>query len=499
MSRRAVLVIALLGTSACTLGPDPERPTTAADEAQAFVNAEPSSPDSETSGGTWWRRFGDETTTRLVEQALVNNTDLRVAAARVLEAGAGLRQARGAQWPQVGLGGSAGRQKSSFVLPQVGRVGIWSTTYSADLQVSYQVDLFGKLARLKEAAWADALAQEAGQDALRHTIIAEVVRARVLIATTERALDITRRIRTSWESTLGTVERRYRMGVTPALDLRLARENLASARAAEVQLEGSHAQAKHALDVLVGRRPGTGGPLPDTLSELPDLEPVPPGLPAELLDRRPDLRQAELGLYAATSRIGAAMADLYPSLSLTGSAGIRSDSLSGLTSSDGLVYSAVANLLAPLFSGGQLRAGVDAAQARAEQAAATYAGAVLTALREVEDALVLNATNRRRVELTEERVTEARAADRLARDRYQRGVATLITVLDTERRLRLAEEALITARADLWNVRINLFLALGGDWVAEETGEAGHENRSAEVLDSPQNQLLTDSETREVS
>jgi len=244
MRGRAFLVLALLGVSACTLGPDPERPVTAADEAESFVNAEASSPDIEASGGAWWRRFGDETTSRLVEQALDNNTDLRVAAARVLEAGAaaarvleagaGLRQARGAQWPQVGLGGSANRQKSSFVLPQVGRVGIWSTTYSADLQVSYQVDLFGKLARLKEAAWADALAQEAGQDALRHTIIAEVVRARVLIATTERALDITRGIRSSWESTLGTVERRYRMGVTPALDLRLARENLASARAAEV-------------------------------------------------------------------------------------------------------------------------------------------------------------------------------------------------------------------------------------------------------------------------
>jgi len=251
--------------------------------------------------------------------------------------------------------------------------------------------------------------------------------------------------------------------------------------------------------VLVGRRPGTGDPLPDTLPELPDLEPVPPGLPAALLDRRPDLRQAELGLYAATSRIGAAMADLYPSLSLTGSAGIRSDTLSGLTSSDGLVYSAVANLLAPLFSGGQLRAGVDAAEARAEQAAAMYAGAVLTALREVEDALVLNATNRRRVELTEERVTEARAADRLARDRYQRGVDTLLTVLDTEHRLRLAEESLITARADMWNVRINLFLALGGDWVTEETNDTGDETRNVEVVDAPATQLQTDFEIREVS
>jgi NodT family efflux transporter outer membrane factor (OMF) lipoprotein len=262
------------------------------------------------------------------------------------------------------------------------------------------------------------------------------------------------------------VERRYSSGVVQALDLRLARENLASAESAEVAVEGALEQARLALDLLLGRRPGTGDELPPTLPLLPDLEPVPPGLPADLLDRRPDLLEAEMQLAAATSRVGIALADLYPSLTLTGSAGTRSDSLSDLASTDGLIYNAVASLLGPIFTGGQRRAQVEAARARVEQAAASYAEAVLVALREVEDALVANATARRQVELATRRVEEARAADRISRDRYQRGVQPMLAVLETERRLRAAEEALITAQSDLWLARVDLFLALGGDWGA---------------------------------
>jgi outer membrane protein TolC len=191
---------------------------------------------------------------------------------------------------------------------------------------------------------------------------------------------------------------------------------------------------------------------------------VPLGLPAELLDRRPDLRQAEMQLASATYGVGAAIANLYPDLSLTGSVGASADRLNDLTISDGLVYNAVANLIGPLFTGGQRRADVDAAGARAEQATAVYAGAVLNALREVEDALVLSEASQLNWEFSDQRASEARAADRLAKQRYQRGVATLLTVLETERRLRLAEQAIITATADVWNARIDLFLALGGDW-----------------------------------
>jgi len=448
----------------CTLGPEPTRPPTAAEEVEQFANASTEQQPAAESVSPWWRSFGDEVTSELVELALENNTDLHVAAARVLEAEASLRRAGASQWPQIDYGGSASRQKNSFVLPQTGRVQIFSTTYSGNLGVSYQVDLFGKLKRTRQSAWASVLAETSARDAVLHAVVAGVVRARVLVATTQRAQGITNEIRTSWERTLDTVERRYRSGLIGPVDLYLARENLSSARAAEVQLEAQVRLAGHALDVLVGRRPGSEAVSPLTLAELPDLSPVPVGLPAQLLDRRPDLQEAEMRFAAATYGIGAALADLYPSLTLTGSIGTTSTTLSELTSVDAVVYNAVASLLGPLFRGGAVRAEIQAARARTEAAAWVYAGAVLRALREVEDALVNDLANQERYLHTQQRLDDARSADRLARERYQRGVAPLLTVLETERRLRNAEEALITSKADLWNTRINLFLSLGGDW-----------------------------------
>jgi len=483
----AAVVVALFLAGACTLGPDPERPVTAADASETYVYAaeqEMEGVQSKTfewpAETLWWQRFGDETTVELVELALEANTDLHAAAARVLEAEALLEAAGGARLPQIGYGVSANRARNSFVLPEVGRLNPESTTYGTDLSITWQADLFGKLKRTHQSSWAVLLAEEAARDAVLHMVVASVVRARVQVATLERALDIARDIRISWESTTATVERRYRNGLVGAVDLYLARENLASVRAAEVGLGGSVATARNALDVLVGRRPGSGDPLPRTLPELPNLDTVPLGLPAELLDRRPDLRQSEMRLASATYGIGVAIADLYPSLSLTASGGTRSDTLADLISSETFIYNLVANITGPLFSGGQRRAAVDAARARTEQAAAAYAGAVLQALREAEDALVMEATIREQLTYNDQRVADARAANRIASDRYQRGVEVLLYVLETERRLRLAEEAWISTQAELWNARIDLFLALGGDW--EPTDDPEEPTQSASLM-----------------
>jgi len=457
------VVAGLVLAVGCTLGPDPERPTTAADVSDSYVYAPEEEAATPPEVSPWWRTFGDETTTELVELALENNYDLQAAAARVLEAEANLRRAGGARLPQVGYGASASQQKNSFVLPEIGRRTIESTTYSYSFNVSWQADLFGRLKRTQQSAWSSLLAEQAAQEAVVHSVVAAVVRARVLVATAQWALDITRQITASWEATTRTVERRYRAGIAGAVELHLARENLASARASEATIAGQLEQARLALDVLVGRRPGSAQMLPRTMPQLPSLDPVPLGLPAALLDRRPDLRQAEMQLSAATFGVGAALANLYPDLSLTASGGESADRFNDLDFSN-LIYNIVGNLTGPLFSGGQRRADVDAAKARAEQAGAVYAGFVLNALREVEDALVMGEYTVESFNLTTNRVAEARSADRLAKERYQRGVETLLTVLETERRLRLAEQAIIVNTADVWNARIDLFLALGGDW-----------------------------------
>lgn len=467
----AALVVAGVG---CTLGPEPERPATAADVGDRYVHAADAPAAEPPEVSPWWRTFGDPTTTELVELALAENTDLRAAAARVLEAEANLARAGGARLPQVGYTTGASKQRNSFVLPEIGRRTVDSTTYSYGLNVSWQADLFGRLKRTRQSQWAALLAEQAAREAVVHAVVASVVRARVRIATAAWALDINREIIDSWQATTRTVERRYRAGLAGAVDLHLARENLAAARASEAVIAGQLEQARLALDVLVGRRPGSAEMLPETLPILPSLEPVPLGLPVALLDRRPDLRQAEMQLAAATYGVGAALATLYPDLSLTGSVGENGDRINDLDLSN-FVYNIVGNLTGPIFSGGQRRADVAAARARAEAAAAGYAGAVLVALREVEDALVLDRTTVENHRLTSERVSEARAADRIAKERYQRGVERLLIVLETERRLRLAEQAIITSTADVWNARIDLFLALGGDWGTDPTASAGDE------------------------
>ena len=270
----------LIVAAGCTLGPKPERPTTAADLSGTYVYAPETEQEDFPDVTPWWREFGDQTTTELVELALANNTDLRAAAARVLEAEASLRRAGGARLPQVGYGVNGSKQQISFVLPQIGRQTIDSTTYSYSFNVSWQADLFGRLKRTQQSAWASLLAEEAAREAVVHSVVASVVRARVLVATAAWALDINKQITASWESTTRTVERRYRAGIAGAVELHLARENLASARASEAVIAGQLEQARLALDVLVGRRPGSAEMLPDTMPMLPSLESVPLGLPA---------------------------------------------------------------------------------------------------------------------------------------------------------------------------------------------------------------------------
>ncbi len=241
--------------------------------------------------------------------------------------------------------------------------------------------------------------------------------------------------------------------------------------------------AQHSLEVLTGTAPATTEILPDTLPELPDLTPVPLGIPAALLDRRPDLMASELKLRASSERIGASIAEMYPDFTLTGSGGYRSDSFRDLFDIENQVYSFIMSAAAPIYKGGRLKAQVAAAKARTEQAAANYSGLVLKALQEVEDSLVSQKQLDESAHYQKERLLQAQRGEKLANKRYSQGLEILIVVLDTERRRRLAEDQYILTKSLLYNARINLFLALGGDWKtdgkkADEdiTGGAGEDN-----------------------
>jgi multidrug efflux system outer membrane protein len=456
------------------VGPDYTRPETTAETSEGYYNAGTNLEDVNdfTPIDKWWKSFGDPVTAEMVQAALANNYDLKAAAARVLQAQAALSEARGLQWPDVSYNVNRDRSKRSFNFGGFaggGRFTVMSTTWSHDITAAYILDLFGKLKRSERAAWADMLSAEMNEQILINTIIASVVNARIDIATLQRRLAIARATTESRQKTLEIVERRYAQGLVGPVDIRLARENLAASKALEPSIELSLITARHALDVLLARRPGSSDDLPETLADLPQLEDIPIGLPASLLDRRPDVIEAEFSLQAANERIGVSIAQLFPDLTLSGSFGYSGDTIEEIYKYDYTeMYAAVTSLAQPIFKGGQIKAQINAAKARFEEQAANYAGTVLNAIREVEDALVTERMLQVQLEQTQIRLDESKAAEELSRQRYQSGVEGILAVLESERSRRMAEDELAVLKGRIWTSRVNLYLALGGDWDESE-------------------------------
>jgi len=469
----------VVAVSGCMLGPDYERPTTPA-EGTSFHWMPEDAVDPNGVSGAWWQTFGDPALDAMVQEALAGNYDLAVAAANVLEAEALLAQSRGARWPTLDYSIGRTRSKTPLGTPIPGFSSQVATSYTQQFSISYITDVFGKLRRAERAAWADLTAARTSREALMHAIIAQVVRTRVQIATQQRLLEIARATTKSREATVEIVERRYGQGLVGPVDIYLARENLAAARAVEPQLEQSLALAANALDVLLGRAPAAQAPPARSLPEMAELPTVPRAVPAALLDRRPDVWAAEMQLAAATERIGVSIAAMFPDLTLSAAGGYRASNFDALTLTENELYSLTLQVIAPIFRGGQLRAQVEAAKARAQRAAAQYAKTVLTAMREVEDALAAEQLLRERLAELEVRVGEARRAAALAAERYSRGTVTLLTLLETERRRLLAENERIQVQGQLYNARIDLCLALGGDWGVETAGATEGGAESAE-------------------
>ena len=468
------VILSVIFFSGCMVGPDYSRPQTAAETSEGYFNAGTNMEDVNdfTPVDRWWESFGDPLTAEMVREALTNNYDLKAAAARVLQAQATLSETRGQQWPDVSYNLNRDRSKRSFNFGGLGgggRFTVMSTTWSHDITVGYILDLFGKLKRSERAAWADMLSAEMNEQILINSIIASVVNARINIATLQRRLAIARATTKSRQKTLEIVERRYAQGLVGPVDIRLARENLAASKALEPAIELSLITARHALDVLLAHRPGSSDDLPGTLTDLPQLENVPIGLPASLLDRRPDVIAAEFALQAANERVGVSIAGLFPDLTLSGSFGYSGDTIEEIFKYDYTeMYAAVSSLAQPIFDGGRIKAQINAAKARFEEQAANYAGTVLNAIREVEDALITERMLQAQLEQTQIRLIEAKAAEELSRQRYQSGVEGILAVLASERLSRVAEEELTILKGRIWTSRVNLYLALGGDWDERE-------------------------------
>lgn len=458
--RRALAVVALLPTLmvGCNLGPDYRRP--AIESPAAF----PDAPRSDAIANLeWWEVFHDPALQELIRIALEENKDLQAAAWNVEQARAQLGFVKSRMWPSFTYDvGAQTLDPSDEVLGiNQGRF----DDYSAKAGVSWEIDLWGKFRRGNESARASLFATEWGRRALIVSLVAEVARGYFVLRDLDARLAISRSTFASRRDATNLIRERFNGGIVSELDVRQAEIQEAVAEAAIPSFRRDVVRTQNALSFLLGRNPSAirrGLELVD--QTMPAKPPV--GLPSELLQRRPDVRQAEEQLHSLMAQIGVAQALRWPSLSLTGFLGLQSQDLSSFAS--GSTWSAGLNLAGPLFQFGRNKRRVEVARARTEQAMLGYEATVLDAFREVEDALISISTLRDEHDVRVKQVASASAARDLSRARYNGGVSSYLEVLESERSLFSSElEASRTLQLH-YSAIVDLYAALGGGWDPDE-------------------------------
>lgn len=470
MRRALPFVLALC---ACRVGEDYQAPEPALPA--SFTGAESAAAPLSDEEAHWWTTFGDPTLDRLVERALAKNLDLFIAAQRVREARAAVRIVGGDARPSADLGTSAVRREPSTAvaggefLPDDS-----ASLFSLGIDARWELDLFGRTARLVEATEAERDALVEAERGVLLVVLAEVARNYIELRGAEAELQLLERELASQRDTQALVAARVRAGLEPEADLARSRALAAATESRLPVLAQLRETRAHALAVLLGEWPGE---LSRALEPAQDRAlPVPPdaiasGLPVELLRRRPDLRQAERQLARTSALSAQAVAELYPRISLGATFGWESETLAGMFDAPSRAYSVGPSLVTPLIHGGILRWVVRARDAQEEQARLAHERAVLEALREVEDALTAWSRTRARIPALDEARAAQREALELGRERYTSGLEDYLGVLDNERGVLLAESALVRGRTELALSAVALYKALGGGWEAVE-GEA---------------------------
>lgn len=450
------LAAALLLAGCTSLAPKYERP--AAPVAAAFNDTVTTTATKAATDIEWQSFFVDERLKRLIDIALKNNRDLRVAVLNIEAARANYGVSRADLYPSVGAGLSGQRGPSQTT----GRL---TTLFTAGLQVTaWELDLFGRIQSLGNAAAAQYLASEEGRKAAQISLVAAVANTYLNMLADEEQLAITR-------DTLGTREESFKLsklrfdnGASSELDLRLAESLLESGRVSLAAITRQRALDENALVLLLGQSLPSDLPPPLTISEQRLAADLPAGLPSDVLTRRPDVRQAEQLLIAANANIGAARAAFFPRISLTGSVGSASPELDGLFKSGTKAWSVSGNLLQPIFDAGRNSANLDLRKTNREIAVAQYERSIQNAFREVQDALAGRATlgEQARAQLAQANAEQTRF--KLADLRYRNGAASYLDVLDAQRSLFTAQQAVIQVQAAMVQNQVNLYKVLGGGW-----------------------------------
>ena len=461
MYRRALMVFTF-ALSGCMLGPDYQRPQTPLPTAYTDAPTVSATATSMTMGADWWRLYDDPILNDLVATAISENLDVVAAVARIEEFDADLREAKAALFPEIDLGGVAARSRSSRAVASPATIALGNDLRVA-LSTSFEIDFWGRLRRLLESARAQVLATYYAKDVVTLSLAGLTTQTYFSLRSLDAQITATTETLTTREEYLRLVRRRVDGGLASGLDLAQALGARSDAAAQLKDLVRQRALAEHLLGTLTGRLDLKLSP--GDLAQLP-VPPVPPtGLPSTLLERRPDIRQAEEILVSANAQIGVAKAALLPKISLTGDFGGESTALSSLVQSGARIWSIGFALAQPIFTAGRLSAEVDATTARQKQALASYQKSIQTAFREVSDSLVnVSQTAATEIDL-QSSVDAARDALRLSTERYEAGYSAYINVLDAQRTLNISQLALIRNRQALLSASVDLMKALGGGWV----------------------------------
>lgn len=456
--------VLMVGVSACSLAPDHRRPPLPTPQSYPVASAEGASI-----ARIGWREvFREPELQRLIDTALANSRDIRIAAARVAEARAAWRIDGASLYPQLDAVGAGSRGRTLTNLPQLGVTPIDVRQVSAQVSASWEIDFWGRLRNLNEAARWRYLATEEARRGVATQLVAQVANGYLLERGYEERVALALNSIATREDALRIMRRRYEVGSGSKLDMTQAQALLGQARTTLQGLERDRAVNRNALALLVGA-PVEISPGTLSLTAVPENLSPPAGLPADLLVNRPDIVAAEHQLRAANVNIGAARAAFLPNISLTGAYGTMSDALDGLFTDGSEAWNFAPTIRVPIFNAGRLKGNRDVAEARREMAVATYEQTIQAAFRDVSDALVRRQQLQKQIGTTREILDAQRERARLAQLRFDNGRSAYLEVLDAQRDLFEAEQGLVELRrAELASI-VALYAALGGGFVADQT------------------------------
>jgi len=472
------LVFAIAGLTGCAVGPNykrpsvdvpgtyrgstPDAPTDAGANSQQKqpqpMNAEKSSQS--LGDAKWWEVFQDPQLQSLIRTALKNNYDVRIAASRVLQAQAQLGITRADQLPSLGVGGNIVSQQS----PQIGPIPAYEVTQGQlTASAAWNLDFWGKYRRATEAARANLLANEWAQKEVTASLVANLATAYFQLREMDLELEISKRTFNSRNDSLQLTQTLEQHGINSLLDVRQSEQLVYTAATEIPDFERQIAQQENAISILLGNNPGDV-PRGLKLTEEPHAPEVPAGIPSSLLERRPDVREAEQNLVAANAQIGVARAAYFPQISLTGSAGYESPALTNLFTGPAGIWNLAASVTQPIFEGGRLKSNVRLAEAQHEQILLTYQQTIQGAFRDVSNGLVAYRKYREFRIQQEHLLASAQDASRLSEVRFKAGTTDYLEVLTNETNSFSAELGLAQAQANELVALVQLYKALGGGW-----------------------------------